>query len=215
MPYHVALDRANEARLAGAKVGTTGRGIGPTYGDRAWRLGLRMEDLLDREVLRERIGRALAGQEPASSRRWARRAFAVEPLVEQAAAWGERLRDAPRRLDLARPGRAPARRPRPPRGRAGHAPRPRPRQLPVRHLLQPGRGRRVHRRRHRAAPGRRGHRRHEGVLDPRRLRPVPDRAARRRSGTGSPSAATSSAPSPAGRAGSAGSTRCRCATRSP
>jgi adenylosuccinate synthase len=48
MPYHVALDQANEARLAGAKVGTTGRGIGPAYGDRAWRLGLRMEDLLDR-----------------------------------------------------------------------------------------------------------------------------------------------------------------------
>ena len=59
MPYHVALDRANEARLGGAKVGTTGRGIGPTYGDRAWRLGLRMEDLLDRAVLRERIGRVL------------------------------------------------------------------------------------------------------------------------------------------------------------
>ena len=59
MPYHVALDRANEARSGGAKVGTTGRGIGPTYGDRAWRLGLRMEDLLDPDILRERIGRAL------------------------------------------------------------------------------------------------------------------------------------------------------------
>ena len=59
MPYHVALDQANEARLGGAKVGTTGRGIGPTYGDRAWRLGLRMEDLLDAAVLRERIERAL------------------------------------------------------------------------------------------------------------------------------------------------------------
>ena len=52
MPYHVALDRANEARLGGAKVGTTGRGIGPTYGDRAWRLGLRMEDLCEEGVLR-------------------------------------------------------------------------------------------------------------------------------------------------------------------
>ena len=59
MPYHVALDVANEARLDGNKVGTTGRGIGPTYGDRAWRLGLRMEDLLDRAVLRERIERLL------------------------------------------------------------------------------------------------------------------------------------------------------------
>lgn len=92
MPYHVALDRANEARLAGAKVGTTGRGIGPTYGDRAWRLGLRMEDLLDPDVLRERIARALPdknlllthlGAEP----------FEVDALVAEAAGWGERLRD--------------------------------------------------------------------------------------------------------------------------
>ena len=60
MPYHVALDKGNETRLADAKVGTTGRGIGPTYGDRAWRLGLRMEDLCDEPVLRERIERALA-----------------------------------------------------------------------------------------------------------------------------------------------------------
>jgi adenylosuccinate synthase len=92
MPYHVALDRSNEARLGKQAVGTTGRGIGPTYGDRAWRLGLRMEDLLDRAVLHERIGRALIdknlilgamGVDP----------FAVEPLVEQAAEWGDRLRD--------------------------------------------------------------------------------------------------------------------------
>ena len=59
MPYHVALDQANEARLADAKVGTTGRGIGPTYGDRAWRLGLRMEGLLDRAVLLDRLERVL------------------------------------------------------------------------------------------------------------------------------------------------------------
>ena len=90
MPYHVALDRGNEARLGGAKVGTTGRGIGPAYGDRAWRTGLRMEDLLDRAVLRERLGRVLPdknlvlgamGAEP----------FTVEELVDQALAWGERL----------------------------------------------------------------------------------------------------------------------------
>ncbi len=59
MPYHVALDRANEARLDDAAVGTTGRGIGPTYADRAWRLGLRMEDLLDRTVLEDRLARVL------------------------------------------------------------------------------------------------------------------------------------------------------------
>jgi adenylosuccinate synthase len=92
MPYHVALDQANELRLGGNKVGTTGRGIGPTYGDRAWRLGLRMEDLLDPTVLRERIERALpdknlllAGMDAET--------FEVDPLVEEALAWGNRLRD--------------------------------------------------------------------------------------------------------------------------
>jgi adenylosuccinate synthase len=92
MPYHVALDRANETRLAGARVGTTGRGIGPTYADRAWRLGLRMEDLLDRAVLRERLERVLPdknlllggmGTAP----------FEIDELVDGALTWGERLRD--------------------------------------------------------------------------------------------------------------------------
>jgi adenylosuccinate synthase len=90
MPYHVALDRANEVRLGGAKVGTTGRGIGPAYGDRAWRLGLRMEDLCDREVLRERIGRALPDKNLLLDAMGAA-GFTVDALVEQAAAWGARL----------------------------------------------------------------------------------------------------------------------------
>src|SRR6476469_5593172 len=90
MPYHVALDRANEVRLGGAKVGTTGRGIGPAYGDRAWRLGLRMEDLCDREVLRERIGRALPDKNLLLDAMGAA-GFTVDALVEQAAAWGTLL----------------------------------------------------------------------------------------------------------------------------
>ena len=92
MPYHVALDRANEARLDGAKVGTTGRGIGPTYGDRAWRVGLRMEDLLDRSVLRARLGRLLPDKNLLLGSMGAD-TFDVETLVERAAGWGERLAD--------------------------------------------------------------------------------------------------------------------------
>ena len=92
MPYHVALDRANEARLGGAAVGTTGRGIGPTYGDRAWRLGLRMEDLLDRTVLEDRIGRVLEDKN-LLLRSMDGDPFELDPLVELAAGWGERLRD--------------------------------------------------------------------------------------------------------------------------
>ena len=92
MPYHVALDRANEARLDGAKVGTTGRGIGPTYGDRAWRVGLRMEDLLDREVLRERLERLLPDRN-LLLRTMGGETFEVGDLVDRAAGWGERLAD--------------------------------------------------------------------------------------------------------------------------
>jgi adenylosuccinate synthase len=92
MPYNVELDRANEGRLGDAKVGTTGRGIGPTYGDRAWRLGLRMEDLLDAAVLRERLGRVLPDKNLLLGAMGVG-PFAIEPLVEQALAWGDRLRD--------------------------------------------------------------------------------------------------------------------------
>ena len=90
MPYHVALDRANEGRLGGAKVGTTGRGIGPTYGDRAWRLGLRMEDLLDREVLRERVSRALPDKNLLLASMGAD-TFEVDALVAQCLEWGARV----------------------------------------------------------------------------------------------------------------------------
>ncbi len=91
MPYHVALDQGNEDRLATAKVGTTGRGIGPTYGDRAWRLGLRLEDLLDGEVLRERLERVLPDKNLLLEA-MGRPRFEVADLVDEALGWGERLR---------------------------------------------------------------------------------------------------------------------------
>ena len=106
MPYHVALDRANEARLGGAKVGTTGRGIGPAYGDRAWRLGLRMEDLLDRDILRERIGRALPDKNLLLGHLGGRGRSRSRPLVAEAAGLGRAAARPPRRHDVARPGRA-------------------------------------------------------------------------------------------------------------
>ena len=90
MPYHVALDRANEGRLGEAKVGTTGRGIGPTYGDRAWRLGLRMEDLLDPALIRERVARVLPDKN-AALHAMGDGTFEIEALVAEAAAWGRRL----------------------------------------------------------------------------------------------------------------------------
>ena len=92
MPYHLALDRANEARLAGAKVGTTGRGIGPAYGDRAWRLGLRMEDLLDAPSCASGSS-ACCPTRTCCSRRWAPSRSRSTRSSSEALGWGERLRD--------------------------------------------------------------------------------------------------------------------------
>ncbi len=91
MPYHVALDQAMERRLDGARVGTTGRGIGPTYGDRAWRVGLRMEDLLDEATLRQRVAGALPDKNLLLAG-LGETAFDADELVREALGWGERLR---------------------------------------------------------------------------------------------------------------------------
>ncbi len=93
MPYHIALDRASEARLGAAKVGTTGRGIGPAYADRAARIGLRMEDLLEPDVVRRKLERILPEKNALLSGVYGLPPCEAEPLVEQARAWGERLRD--------------------------------------------------------------------------------------------------------------------------
>ena len=92
MPYHVALDRAVEARLGAEKVGTTTRGIGPTYADRALRVGLRMEDLLDEATFRHRLGKVLPDKNAWLATLPGGEQFEAEPLVELAMAWGARLR---------------------------------------------------------------------------------------------------------------------------
>jgi adenylosuccinate synthase len=55
MPYHIMLDHVQEARLGKGKIGTTGRGIGPAYSDKAARQGVRMQDILDPEGFRGRV----------------------------------------------------------------------------------------------------------------------------------------------------------------
>jgi adenylosuccinate synthase len=59
MPYHMLLDDAGEARLGKLQIGTTRRGIGPCYADKAARLGIRMQDLLDEKILKKKIVLAL------------------------------------------------------------------------------------------------------------------------------------------------------------
>jgi adenylosuccinate synthase len=60
MPYHPVLDRASEAKLGARRIGTTGKGVGPAYADKAGRLGIRMADLLDERLFRAKLEMNLA-----------------------------------------------------------------------------------------------------------------------------------------------------------
>ena len=55
MPHHIALDKVTERHLGNARIGTTGRGIGPTYSDKAARMGIRVQDLLDPGILAQKL----------------------------------------------------------------------------------------------------------------------------------------------------------------
>ncbi|HEV2783640.1 MAG TPA: adenylosuccinate synthase [Actinophytocola sp.] len=59
MPYHVAIDKVTERYLGKRKIGTTGRGIGPAYQDKVARVGVRVQDLLDEKILRQKVEAAL------------------------------------------------------------------------------------------------------------------------------------------------------------
>jgi len=91
MPYHLMLDDAGEAKLGKLKIGTTRRGIGPCYADKASRFGIRVQDLLDEKILKQKIVAAL---EP---KRLALRPFARDPrldlqaITEEYLAYGARL----------------------------------------------------------------------------------------------------------------------------
>jgi adenylosuccinate synthase len=76
MPYHLFLDTAGEARLGKLQIGTTKRGIGPCYADKAARLGIRVQDLLDDKILKKKISAAL---EP---KRLSLRPFALDPALD-------------------------------------------------------------------------------------------------------------------------------------
>ena len=64
LPYHQEIDRLTERRLGKSKLGTTKRGIGPAYADKAARVGLRVQDLLDPKIFRAEARRGAQGEEP-------------------------------------------------------------------------------------------------------------------------------------------------------
>jgi adenylosuccinate synthase len=75
MPWHVAIDQASERRLGNLQIGTTRRGIGPAYADKASRIGIRVQDVLDPKILREKIEVALA-----EKNLWLERIYEVDPF---------------------------------------------------------------------------------------------------------------------------------------
>ncbi len=91
MPYHLLLDSAGEAKLGSLQIGTTRRGIGPCYADKAARLGIRVQDLLDEKILKKKI---VAAMEP---KRLSLRPFERDPaldlhtMTEEYLTYGHRL----------------------------------------------------------------------------------------------------------------------------
>ena len=75
MPWHVALDGARERRLGRLQIGTTRRGIGPAYADKATRIGIRVQDLLDEKIFRQKVELAVAEKNV-----WLERVYELPPL---------------------------------------------------------------------------------------------------------------------------------------
>ncbi len=92
MPYHRMLDKLQEeARGKGRKIGTTGRGIGPCYVDKYSRSGLRVEDLINPDVLRERLTYILEEKNQIFTRLYNQKPLAFDEVYEPARKWGEAL----------------------------------------------------------------------------------------------------------------------------
>jgi adenylosuccinate synthase len=92
MPWHVAIDSASERRLGRLQIGTTRRGIGPAYADKAARLGIRVQDVLDPKILRQKFETALADKNRVLERVYGVPGLEVEELAEQMEGHAVRLR---------------------------------------------------------------------------------------------------------------------------
>ena len=90
--YHVTLDKVTERFLGKSKIGTTGRGIGPTYSDKIARLGLRVQDLFDEKILREKIEGSLMSKNQVLVKVFNRRAISVDEVAEELLGYADRLK---------------------------------------------------------------------------------------------------------------------------
>jgi adenylosuccinate synthase len=92
MPWHVAIDQASERRLGKLQIGTTRRGIGPCYADKALRIGIRVQDLLDPKILRQKIEVALAEKNLWLERVYGEQPLELEELAERLEGYAQRIR---------------------------------------------------------------------------------------------------------------------------
>ena len=103
MPHHRALDRVVERYLGSARIGTTGRGIGPAYGDKVGRVGIRVQDLLDPGILRQKLELVLREKNQILVKVYNRKAIDIDAVTSEYLGYAERLKPyiADTRLALA------------------------------------------------------------------------------------------------------------------
>ncbi|HEU4490594.1 MAG TPA: adenylosuccinate synthase [Jiangellales bacterium] len=98
-PYNRVLDKVTERFLGSRRIGTTGRGIGPTYADKMARVGIRVQDLFDEKILRQKVEGALELKNQVLVKVYNRRAVSVDEVVDELLSYEERL--APKVTDTA------------------------------------------------------------------------------------------------------------------
>ncbi|NBS61959.1 MAG: adenylosuccinate synthase [Microbacteriaceae bacterium] len=90
-PYHISLDKTAERFLGKRAIGTTGRGIGPTYADKINRVGIRIQDIFDESILRQKVEAALVQKNQLLTKVYNRAAIRVEEVVSELLSYRERL----------------------------------------------------------------------------------------------------------------------------
>ncbi|MEO6309962.1 MAG: adenylosuccinate synthase [Leifsonia sp.] len=90
--YHRTLDKVTERFLGKRQIGTTGRGIGPTYADKINRVGIRIQDLFDENILRQKVEGALEQKNNMLVKMYNRRAITVDEIVTDLLSYADRLR---------------------------------------------------------------------------------------------------------------------------
>jgi adenylosuccinate synthase len=92
MPHHRALDKVTERYLGSARIGTTGRGIGPTYADKVARTGIRVQDLLDPGILNQKLDLVLREKNQVLTKVYNRRGIDSGAVAQEYLDYGERIR---------------------------------------------------------------------------------------------------------------------------